>query len=199
MLRLDLQFGEAVAMVWASAFAGVLVSIPAGLVVGVFVQLVGKNWLDSKAYARMMGLTAFLLSGFYLWHATANMLAMGRGAAAVIAMAVCPIGLAGVVWLNAGYWLRREEIGGEVKLGWNSFAVLVTLLMSLACAGVAVNSVYGSSKALSGDPNVLVITVDTLRRDHVSAFEPDSPSQTPNIVSLRHSRVGSHRMVNASL
>ena len=184
MLRLHLGTGEGILLVLACAVAGVIVAVPAGLLVGLFVQFFGRNWIDSKAYARCMGGTAFLLSGFYLWHATANMLAMDRGVAGVIAMAVCPIGLAGVVWLNAGYWLRREEIGADHKVGWTVFASGVTLLMAGACGLVAGNTVYGSPKALSGDPNVLIITVDTLRRDHVSRFEADSPSQTPNIDAL---------------
>ena len=184
MFRLDLPITEGALLTLVCALAGALAAAPMALLVGLVVQRVGRTWLDAKAYAFSMGLTAFFLSGFYLWHATANMVAMERGLAAVISMALCPVGVCGVVWLNAGYWLRREEIGAEVKLGWNGFALLVTLVFALGCGLVGQGRTFGSSKALAGDPNVLIITVDTLRRDHVSAFDPESPARTPNIDAL---------------
>ncbi len=184
MLRLDLSLTEGVLLTLACALAGALVAVPVALLVGLVVQWVGRAWMDAKAYAASMGLSAFFLSGFYLWHATANMVQMERGPAAFIAMALCPVGVCGVVWLNAGYWLRREEIGAKVKLGWNGFALLATLVFALACGLVGQGRSYGSGKALEGDPNVLVITVDTLRRDHVGAFDPESPARTPNIDAL---------------
>lgn len=184
MLRLDLSLAQGAVLTLCCAAAGAVVGLPAGLVAGLFVQVAARNQLDSKAYAMAMGLTGFLLSGFYLWQATANMVAMERGVAAVLAMAVCPVGVSGVIWLNAGYWLRREEVGAEVRVGWNSFALLTTLVFALGCGLVAQGRVFGGRAALEGDPNVLIITVDTLRRDHVSLFEADSPASTPNIDGL---------------
>lgn len=100
-----------------------------------------------------------------------------------LAMAACPIGVAGVVWFNAGYWGRREELGGESKLGWTGFALLLGSLIGVAAGAAGANQNYGSARALEGDPNVLLVTLDTTRRDHISAYD-NAKANTPNLKRL---------------
>ncbi|MCP4806623.1 MAG: sulfatase-like hydrolase/transferase [Proteobacteria bacterium] len=185
LLKLELTPGQGVSLGLLSLACGVLLAVTCALPVGVVVQLVLKKKLDSQAYAAGMAGTAFLVGGFFLWHASSDMWAQGRGWLPVAAMALCPVGVGGVVWFNAGYWGRREEIGSTSKLGWAG----VSLLLGLGLVGVATmlasGKSYGSAKALSGDPNVLLVTIDTLRRDHVSTYDTNgSPALTPNLDAL---------------
>jgi arylsulfatase A-like enzyme len=183
MLKLGLSLAETAALGLVAMGCGALVALGVALVPGLAVQLACKKLLDSRAYAIGLAGTALLLAGFFLWHTAAQMHGDGRSIWAVLAMAACPIGVAGVVYFNAGYWARREEIGAESKLGWTGVSLLMGLGMVGIAALIADGREYGSSKALEGDPNVLVISIDTLRRDHVSIYG-HGRAQTPNIDSL---------------
>ena len=99
------------------------------------------------------------------------------------AMALSPIGLAGVVYFNAHYWLRREEVGEEYRLGWRGVSALVALSLCFINAAIVSGRSFGGDLARASAPDVLLITIDTLRRDHISAYG-DSPVQTPNIDAL---------------
>ncbi|MCB9759531.1 MAG: sulfatase [Alphaproteobacteria bacterium] len=186
-LRLNLDFGQLVAAGAVASACGALVAMGAGLVVGLVVQLSLRRYLDSVAYAACMAGTGFLLASFYLWPVALEIYAQGRLPAA-LAMAACPIGIAGVIWFNAGYWLRKEEIGLDRRVGWTLIAPAMAAGLVLLAAWIGAGKPMGSGKALEGDPNILIITVDTLRRDHVSAYG-DSPAQTPNIDRLADSGV----------
>jgi choline-sulfatase len=135
-----------------------------------------------RVLAGTASVVTFVLSGVYLWLLAANIWQQGRVPAA-LAMAACPVGLAGVVWFNAGYFLRREAAGAQVRVGW----VLSALLAGSGLGGVGAwlgsGDSAGSSKALAGDPNVLIVTIDTLRRDHVSAYGTGHAS-TPRMDAL---------------
>ncbi|MDP6935331.1 MAG: sulfatase, partial [Myxococcota bacterium] len=90
---------------------------------------------------------------------------------------------AGFVWFNAGYWFRREELGERHRLGWKVWSLVLGLGISTLSAWWASDRDFGSVRALPTDPTVVVITVDTLRRDHVS-IHGESPVQTPNLDAL---------------
>lgn len=181
-LSLSLSVGEGALLALGCSISGAIVAMAAALPVGVLLQLVSKNWRDSLFISAACAGVAFLLSGFYLWHAAGNLLDMDRLPSA-LAMAACPIGVAGVVWFNAGYWGRREELGGESRLGWTGFALILGTLIGVVAGAVGARQSYGSARALEGDPNVLLITLDTTRRDHISAYE-GSKADTPNLKQL---------------
>ncbi len=183
MLKLRLSLTDTLALGLLSIGCGALVALGAGFLPGLVVQLIGRKLMDSRAYAVGLAGTALLLAGFFLWHTALQMHHDGRSVWAVLAMAACPIGVSGVVFFNAGYWARREEIGAESRLGWTSASLLMALGMVGISALIADSRQFGSSQALRGDPNVLIITVDTLRRDHVSIYG-QGRAQTPNIDSL---------------
>ena len=183
LLKLGLTLAETAVLGLVSLACGALVALAASILPGLAVQFGMKKWIDSRAYAAGMAGTAFLLAGFFHWHTALQMHTDGRSIWAVLAMAACPIGVAGVVFFNAGYWARREELGAESKLGWTLASLLMGLAMVGISAAIADGRAYGSSKALEGDPNVLVISIDTLRRDHVSIYG-EGKAQTPNIDSL---------------
>lgn len=181
-IRLDLSYGEALLLAVTAAVMGGLLALGAGLGVGVLLQLVGRRWQSHRVYTAAMAATGFFVSGFYLWNAAGILLEAGRLPAAV-AMAACPVGVAGVVWFNAGYWARRESFGGSPKIGWSIVSALGAFAICLFAAGVSSGAGGPSGRALAGDPNVLLITIDTLRRDHVSAYGTDHAS-TPRMDAL---------------
>ncbi len=181
-LSLSLSVAEGALLSLGCTLSGAIVAMCVALPVGIVLQLVGKNWRDSVFISAACAGVAFFLSGFYLWHAAGNLVGMERIPSA-LAMAACPIGVAGVVWFNAGYWGRREELGGESKLGWTGFALLLGSLIGVAAGAAGANQNYGSARALEGDPNVLLVTLDTTRRDHISAYD-NAKANTPNLKRL---------------
>lgn len=182
LLKLDLEPSQVAALGGVSMLCGAAVAVCAAIPVGLLVQWRMKASMDSRVYAAGMAGTAFLVSGFFLWHAASDMFSQGRGALAIGAMAFCPVGVAGVTWFNAGYWARREELGAENRLGWTGMAFLFGWVLVGVSAGIASSQEYGGRQALEGDPNVLLVTVDTLRRDHVGVY--GDRAATPNLDAL---------------
>ncbi len=181
-IRLDLSYGEALVLALTAAAMGGLLALGAGLSVGLLLQVIGRRWPAHRVYTAGMAATGFLVSGFYLWHAAGLLLEAGRTPAAA-AMAACPLGVAGVVWFNAGYWARRESFGATPRLGWAPISAAGALLICLIAAGIASGASGPRQRALAGDPNVLLITIDTLRRDHVSAYG-EGLASTPRMDAL---------------
>lgn len=181
-LALDLRFGEALALCLLDVGLNALFGAFLGLLVGAYAE---RRWWarpPSWVYASAMSAVSFLLAVFFLGFAAKNLLEQDRIAAAV-AFALSPVGLAGVVWYNANYWLRREDVGEEYRFGWRGFAFGMSLLIALGNAAVLSGRSFGGPQAVSSDPSVVLVTIDTLRRDHVSAYGI-SPVQTPNIDAL---------------
>ncbi len=143
--------------------------------------------LTSRYLAVQMGIAGGLLCAWYLWHGALIMLGDGRPIPAA-SMAVMPLAFSGVVYFNAGYWLRKVELGKEYKLPWNALAALGSLVLVAGAGGIYQLKDTGGHRALEGDESVLLITVDTLRWDHVSALSETAPP-TPNIDRLAHSGV----------
>lgn len=188
-LTLSLTPSQGLLLAAACSGSALVVACCIALPVGLVVQVIGKGWRDSRALAGAMSATSFLLAGFYLWNTTSILLGQGRVPAA-ISMALCPIGVAGVVWFNAGYWLRRDELGARSKLPWPAAALIGAALVGGGAGLSAERKHYGNGQALLGDPNVLVISIDTLRRDHVGAMDADSPAATPHIDALANDTYG---------
>lgn len=85
-----------------------------------------------------------------------------------------PLGVVGVVSLNARYWIRRRTEqtaeGLPTGPGWNAVAVSATVLVILVNSFTLSGRQYGGQAALQTDPPVVLVTVDALRVDHVSAM-----------------------------
>lgn len=181
-LALDLSFTEGLLLGLLGVVTNALLGAALGLLFGAVAEW---RWFDRRpswVYASVMAGVALLLGAFFLGFAAKNLLDQGRPVAAA-AFALSPIGLAGVVWYNANYWLRREEVGEEHRLGWTGLSLGMALLIVSGVAAALSARSFGGPQATSRAPSVLLITVDTLRRDHVSAYG-QSPVQTPNIDAL---------------
>ena len=182
-IRLDLGFLDAVKLGLLAVLAGGLVGFLAGLVAGPLAAALTRGRLPPARHALGMALSALFLAAWYLLPVARFKLQQGIPLAAG-AFALTPVGVAGVIFFNAHYWLRREDIGEEYRLGWSGTAPLAALALVLLSAGWASGRGYGSSRALDTDPDVILVTIDTLRQDHVSAWhtgEPgdEAPVRTP--------------------
>lgn len=179
---LDLSFTEALLVGLCGCGLGALLAIPIGAVVGGLLQLIGRRWLDSRVLAASMGLTTFFVALVYVLQTVLELVEVGRTPGA-LAMLGTPVGFAGMVWTNAGYLFRKEELGRPARGSWLGVSAAGALALCLVSAGISSQRGYGSSRALAGDPNVLLITIDTLRRDHVGAYCAGL-AKTPNLDAL---------------
>ena len=181
-LSLGLGVGEAMLLSLTASAAGGLLGAALGLPVGLFAAWRWRERPTSYSLAMAMALTTFAIGAFYLSFAALNLYEQDRTLAAA-AFLLSPIGLAGVVYFNASYWLRREDVGEEYRLGWRGVSALVALGLCGINALIVGGRSFGGDEARASAPDVLLITMDTLRRDHVSAYG-NSPVQTPNIDRL---------------
>lgn len=185
-LKLSLGFDEALVFGATSvALGGVL-----GLIFCLGAAL--PIWITrrsdaTRAEAGVLGLVGGALAAWHLWPMGFVLLDQaGRwpSAAAFFAM---PMGVVAVVRLNARYWIirtgKRRLAGESTAASLLAVSVSLSVLMSLVTAFVISGRNYGSGRALQTDPPVMLITVDTLRRDHVSVYG-NSPVQTPAIDEL---------------
>jgi len=185
-LKLSPSFLQALELGLVAVAADAVLGLVFALPVGLAVQLLTRRMMASRRHALGMAATAALLGWWFLVPAARTLLDEHRTAAA-LAFAVAPFGIGGVVWFNAGYWLRREEIGEDRRLGWSLASLVGALGLALGAAGTLATRTFGGAQALEGDPAVILITIDTLRRDCVSAYYDDksqAPVQTPTLDRL---------------
>ena len=73
-------------------------------------------------------------------------------------------------WYNAGYWYRRELIGAGVRLGVRLVAAGVTIVVTVVAVLAGGPRAPKAAIERSSRPDLVLVTVDTLRRDHVGAY-----------------------------
>jgi len=103
-----------------------------------------------------------------------------------LAFFAMPVGVVGVVQINAKYWVRRRLRQIEIGVTPTSLTPVVSIVTAALLLGTALvtsGRTYGSGMALDTDAPVLLITVDSLRRDHVAAYAEGTVS-TPSIDEL---------------
>lgn len=172
-MPLALGFDEALLLGLATVVFGLALSgalLPAAA--GISGRLTGGN--ADAAVAFTLGLLGGALAAWHLWpmgSALMNQAGRAPSAAAFFAM---PLGVVGVVHVNAKYWVRRRHhsTGNDHSAptsGRPAIAAVITaavLTTAFVCSGRS----YGTGMALDTDAPVLLITVDALRRDHVSIY-----------------------------
>ena len=163
--------------------AGLLLGLGLGLPAGLLMSLFGRDKPHSHRVAGGMGLVAMGLAAWYFWPMGLGLLQRGNTAAGLAGLAV-PIGFAGTAHFNARHWLRKREIGWEPRVGWFTVALGLSLLLALLNAYWLVQRPRGGAMALSGDPNVLLVTIDTLRRDHLGVYGEEEACPTPHFDAL---------------
>ncbi len=180
-LRLSLSFGELLLLGLTSVGLGGLLGGVFGAITGGLISIRLKA--DTvRPGALSAGLVAAALAAWHLIPASLVLHEQGRTAAA-IAFALSPIGVAGVITVHGRYGLMKSERGNPYRFSWLWIASVLSGLTIVIAALAGSNVKYGSSRAITSDTSVLLITVDTLRRDHVSVYA-ESRAKTPRLESL---------------
>ncbi len=110
-----------------------------------------------------------LMAAFFVFPLARELWERGqRIAASGMIGLICSIGV--MSWFNAGYWYRREMLGAAPRIGWKGVAIVVTAALVLISPFTRPGEKMAELPAPADAPNLILITVDTLRRDHVGAF-----------------------------
>jgi arylsulfatase A-like enzyme len=154
-----------------------------GLLGGVIVHVPLRALRASWTLAIQLGIVGLFLCGFYFWQMAEDVAGQGRQGAAIF-LGSFPLFIGIAVFYNSAFWLRRIERGMKVRLRWVPLfagAAAVTVLGAV----VSYPTRYtGGQHALADDANVLLVTVDTLRRDYVAAYGDPAAGPTPNMDRL---------------
>ncbi len=153
----------------ASIGLGVGLAAAIGLVTGFASQVALRRRVRWRRY--QVGFTTGVAAvlAFHLVPVAASVVAAGQrveGAGVLGLLALLVL----TTWYNAGYWYRRELIGAGVRLG----VRLVAAGVALVVAALAV--LFGGPRAptatieRSRRPDLVLVTIDTLRRDHVGIY-----------------------------
>ncbi len=182
-LQLSVGFGAAMATAVVCMLLGGLLGLVAALVPAALVELPRLRGFKPRQNALGMAFTGAILGWWYLVPAALVKLDHGIPAAA-LALAAMPIGLGGVVWYNARYWLLREDLGLGRRVGWTAVAPLAGLLLCAIGAGWQAAADQGSARAIATDPAVVLVTVDGLGVGDVGAFAGGPAAATPRLDAL---------------
>ncbi|MFT4977964.1 MAG: arylsulfatase A-like enzyme, partial [Myxococcota bacterium] len=192
-LKLSLTFLEGLLLALTSCLLGGLLAAGFGLLTGLVAQLLTRRWLDYRRHALSVAGVALLMGLWYLIPAAQDLYEQQRPQAA-LAFALTPLGIGGVIWFNAVFWLRREYIDEPLRLGWWFWSAAGALMLSLCSAAWLSQRAVNRVTALDADPDVLLVTFDTLRRDHVSMYG-DSPVETPVLDALAAEGIAYHNAI----
>lgn len=166
-----LQLGSVECLTLAAL--AILVDAALGFGVGLGTGLVAQVLLARLQRWRRyrVGFTAgvVVLAAFFLVPAAREVWERGQrpGAAGMLALVAC-IGV--MAWFNAGYWYRRDLLGASPRLGWRLGGTLVALLLGLLSLPLRGGPRTPDIEPQPGSPNLILITIDTLRRDHVGTY-----------------------------
>jgi choline-sulfatase len=100
-----------------------------------------------------------------------------------LGLGILPLPIAGIVGQLALYYLRREAMDKAPRFGWIFWAPVLSLLLGSLGSLQLSTAGYGGVNAIPSDPTVVIVSIDTLRRDHLSIYG-ESPTQTPNFDAL---------------
>jgi arylsulfatase A-like enzyme len=141
-----------------------------GLAGGLVAQLLLRRLARWRRYRIGMTLAVLLLAAFFLMPLARELWIVQQRRTASLGMCAL-LAMVGVsTWFNAGYWFRREMLGAAPRFGWRlaSAAVAVALVVVGALGGGG--GVGPVAAPIPGAPNIVLVTVDTLRRDHLGAY-----------------------------
>ena len=181
-LSLHMSFGQglalAVAVMTVMAVIAVLVALPSGWVI----QKVARATDEARRISIVLSLVGLFLGAFYFLP-LADQARDNHGLMLALGMAVLPFPVSGIVGKLSLYYLRREAQGQPAKVGFVLLGSVGSGILALLSAVVMSTVGYGGANAVSTDPTVVIVSIDTLRRDHLSIYG-ESPVETPYFDSL---------------
>jgi len=150
---------------------GCIVSM--SLLAGIFGVVSGwpvhVGWSDKPSYKSIslhLAVVGGMLCAWFLWQGAYTLYIQGQPVGAA-AMAAMPIGFVGVIYFNARFWVRRVELDQAPAVGWLPLSFVAALVLVLGASVVYPLRDTGGSYALEDDKNVVVVSIDGLRRDRV--------------------------------
>ena len=166
--KLPLGFVEGIqlmlfAWVWSSALA-----LGSGLILGG--AALWRPGLRSEPDAIARGVALGSMGVLFVYLGPAALMRVGADPIVAGALFLSVIAAGGVIWLNARYYLRRSYSGHKTPLRWWQACLAFAGVIGVASSGSIATRGDGGAAGIAGDHNVLVITVDTLRRDHLSVY-----------------------------
>jgi arylsulfatase A-like enzyme len=180
--KIVLGAGAAAALVVTTVVLDAALAFGLGLVAGVIAAVPGRRILHWKRLRAGAALTVLFLALFFLAPLARELWVLQDRrvpAAGMIALAAI---VASTFWFNAGYWLRRESIGAGPVIGWRVYAPAIGLLFAVVAAGISGPPPGPTRTPSEGSRSVVLVTIDTLRRDHVGAY--GSVANTPVLDKL---------------
>ncbi len=166
-LPMQLTIGEmlrlcVVAVIADAAFAGAL-----GLMSGLVAQLVLNRSPRWRRYTVGYFLGGLGLLAFYMAPLLWDVSRQGRYEVVAGLAAICTL-ICVALWYNARFWVRRMLIGAAPVFGLRVLAPAGGLVLALLAALLHQNP---APQVLPMSPtNLVLITIDTLRRDHLGAY-----------------------------
>ena len=153
----------------ASLALGVGLAFVIGLGTGFASQVALRSRVRWRRYQVGFTTGVMVLLGFHLVPVARTVFLGGQrfeGAGVVGLLALLVL----TTWYNAGYWYRRELIGAGVRLGVRLVAgggALVVAMVAVLAGGprAPVAAIERPHR-----PDLVLVTVDTLRRDHVGVY-----------------------------
>ena len=182
-LKLPLSFAEFLLLGTLNVLIMGVVALAFGVVTG-FVHLLLPNTRKPRVLAIQFGLTGLGLVAYYLWQLAFTVYdEQGRLFAAII-VATMPAFFAIVTYVNTHFVLRKIDLGKVYRFSFGPIALVLSVMTVISTgAGYQISRQSGGF-ALEDDQSVLLITVDTLRRDYVSAYGEPHTAPTPRMDAL---------------
>ncbi len=180
-----LEMGElALTVIAMDAGVGLLAAFPPALWAKYADRLpraLGGDLHLARRYQVAFTLGVLLLASFFLVP-LARELWLSERKSAGFGMIFLALLVSMTAWFHGGYFLRRWLVGAGPALGYR--AVMFTVAAVLGAISVIVQAPAVAEQTVIGsdDNNVILVTIDTLRRDHVGIYGSLVP--TPTIDAL---------------
>lgn len=175
-VRLLLSSTEVVTLAVIAVVADAALGAACGVAGGLFGQFALRRRPRWRRYRAGFVFGVILMTAFFVLPMARELWERGqRVAASGMIGLICSVGV--MSWFNAGYWYRREMLGAAPRIGWKGMALLSTGALALISPFARPGERIPESPPPTDAPDLILITVDTLRRDHVGAF--DSIVNTP--------------------
>lgn len=178
---LFLEWGERIQLSLGAVVADATVAFSAGLVGGAVGQFALRRRAQWRRYQRGFSVGFSLVAAFFLVPMAVEIWRRGDPKNTVGVFGVwCSVSFFG--HLASGYAYRREMIGLTHRLGWRITAFLLAGLLAMLSGIVPQQQRRPEIAAPAGATNVILITIDTLRRDHLGVY--GASFETPHLDRL---------------
>lgn len=140
-----------------------------GLAGGLVAQLGLGTLRRSKRYQAGFTIGLFCVAAFFLTPLARELWDRGQrnGAVGMTGLIAC---ITVMFWFNSGFWYRRELLGATPRFGWKLAGGTGAVLLASLSVPLRGSPPVPKEPPPADAPNVVLITIDTLRRDHLGVY-----------------------------